>query len=478
MNVAVDQGSFAEINGSAVEIERGLIGACLSYPSATHAAMAVVIPDYFREEVHQRLWAGMVELASEGRPVTAVTIGAKLGNWEINTDGLTLRQYIARCATDSFVPAAAVIDFARQVQGAWVQRAVITQCEDVRSAALLPGARPRDLISDLIQELDGFRAIMDGRHSGPRSIGESVAGVADRLNRMRMGEIVETCVSTGLKDLDRKLVGGFKPGELIIIAGRPGMGKSLLAISMSRQMAKAGHAGGFFSMEMLESQTSSRFISDDIYNSDFPISGSQILQNMLSDREAQRVFDAESRLRELPLCIDDSSSLTVGEIGARARNWNARFERQHKKLEFIVIDYLKFVRATDRYRSQRHYEVGEITAGLKALAKDLGIAIVLLVQLNREVEKTADKRPELAHLRESGDIEADADVVMLLFREAYYLANDPKSKSNPESAARLAEVQNNLEIIIAKQRMGSTGSVHVFCHPGSSAVRDAMWGQN
>ena len=166
----------------------------------------------------------------------------------------------------------------------------------------------------------------------------------------------------------------------------------------------------------------------------------------------------------MPLLIDDSSSLTVGEVSARARSWQSRCERAGKKLSFIVIDYLKFLRASERYRGQRHYEVGEITASLKALAKDLGIAVVLLVQLNREVEKTADKRPELAHLRESGDIEADADVVLLLFREAYYLAmtND----------LRLREVENDLQIIIAKQRMGQTGVVQAHCHTGASALRN------
>jgi replicative DNA helicase len=154
----------------------------------------------------------------------------------------------------------------------------------------------------------------------------------------------------------------------------------------------------------------------------------------------------------------------VGEISARARSWQSRCERQGKKLAFIVIDYLKFLRSSDRYRGQRHYEVGEITSGLKALAKDLDIAVVLLVQLNRDVEKTADKRPDLAHLRESGDIEADADVVLLLFRPAYYSAmtND----------IHLPAAQNEMEIIIAKQRMGQTGIVKVLCNTRASALRN------
>jgi replicative DNA helicase len=148
----------------------------------------------------------------------------------------------------------------------------------------------------------------------------------------------------------------------------------------------------------------------------------------------------------------------------------SHFDRAGKQLGFIVIDYLKFLRASERYRGQRHYEVGEISGGLKTLAKDLGIPIILLAQLNREVEKRAEKRPELSDLRESGDLEADADVVLLLYREAYYLANEVKT--NPEAEDRFRECQFKLEIIVAKQRMGEVGPVTVFCHPGSSAVRD------
>ena len=207
-----------------------------------------------------------------------------------------------------------------------------------------------------------------------------------------------------------------------------------------------------------------RLLTDVAYDRGHEIAASRILQNKLDDAEREAVYLAERELRGIPLFIDDSSSLTVGEVSARARSWQASCERKEKKLSFIVIDYLKFLRASERYRGQRHYEVGEITAGLKTLAKDLGVAVVLLVQLNWEVERTADKRPELAHLRESGDIEADADVVLLLFREAYYLAmtGDP----------RLRGVENEMDIIIAKHRMGQTGLVKVLCNTGASALRN------
>jgi replicative DNA helicase len=195
------------------------------------------------------------------------------------------------------------------------------------------------------------------------------------------------------------------------------------------------------------------------------LNANQILMGHLSNEQAETVLEAGQRFRDLPLAIDDSSALSVGEIGARCRSINAKYERAGKRLRFVVIDYLKFIRASERYRGQRYLEVGEITGGLKALAKDLGVAVILLCQLNRETEKAQDRRPELSHLRDSGEIEQDADVVMFLYREAYYLTKD-------EDALRRDDVKNKLEIIIAKQRMGACGTIEVFCHPGASALRN------
>lgn len=460
--------SKIEATNNAAEIEQGLIGACLTYQQAGHAAMAHVEADYFSLPVHQQIWETITRLLSDGRPVNPVTLGVVLGNEEISP-GQTMRQYLARLTSETWCPANAVVDFAKQVRAGWALRCIASDGEMIRSLALNPGADPAAIISESIQQLDGVRAALDRRVSGPRAVAQGVADIVDRVERRRVGGIIDSSVSTGLRDLDRKLGGGFKPGQLILIAGRPGMGKTLLGASVGRQMAKAGAAGGFFSMEMPEDQICARMVSDEIFGTG-RLTANQILQDVLNDADATHVAEAERAIRDLPLKIDDSSSLTVGEVGARARTMRNQFAREGKQLGFIIIDYLKFLRASERYRGQRHYEVGEISGGLKSLAKDLEIPVILLVQLNREVEKRQDKRPELSDLRESGDLEADADVVMLLYREAYYLANE--AQKDDDRAARLQEVQYKLEIIIAKQRMGPVGSVDVFCHPPSSAVRD------
>lgn len=396
---ARDPETYHHINTASLETERALIGACLTYRNAPFVAMALIAEEHFLDPAHQQIWAALVALTGEGRPVTPLTMGNALGHAKISEDQ-TVSQYLARCMADTHCPASGVADFAKQIRELWALRSVASACDEAWGSALAPGVRPKHLISELIQYLDGTRAVLEGRSRSGRSVGDGVIDLADRINRMRVGEIIETSLPTGLTDLDRKLRGGFKPGELAVIAGRPGMGKSLLATSISRQMAKAGHAGGFFSLEMLEPQTCARMLSDALYTRTSIITGAQIINNQLSDYEAERVLEHEFEFRSLPLFIDDSSTLTVGEIGARTRSFADRSERNGKKLEYIVIDYLKFVRASERYRGQRHYEVGEITAGLKALAKEIGIVVILLAQLNREVEKRNDKRPELSDLRE------------------------------------------------------------------------------
>lgn len=466
MNAVTDPTEFHHIRSAAIEVETALIGAAMDSGIAAQAALNIVQPEHFQEQVHQQIWATVQELIAEGRPANPITVCAAMGNLQL-AENLSLSVYLARCAADTHCPVAHVPDFARQVREFWSLREVAQVSMEARQFALSPGARGKPLISDLIQSLDQTRAVLESRTVQGRMIGDTTLAVVDRMSRKMQGEVIEACVSTGLKSLDSKLGGGFQAGQLIVIGGRPGMGKSLTGASIARQAAKAGHPGAFFSLEMPGEQISARFITDEAFSGAHSIAANQVLMGHLHDHQAQRIVEAQRAFRDLPLAIDDSSSLTVGEIGARTRSLRNRFSRDGKELEFIVIDYLKFIKASERYRGQRHYEVGEISAGLKTLAKDLGIAVVLLVQLNREVEKRPDKRPELADLRESGDLEADADVVLLLFREAYYLANDKNADQ-----ALLEEKQNSLEIIVAKQRMGSTGSVEVYCHTGASALRD------
>jgi replicative DNA helicase len=303
------------------------------------------------------------------------------------------------------------------------------------------------------------------------SIGDAAEQfVADMTVRMQnQGSLAG--VTTGFGDLDAR-TGGFQRGELVILAGRPGMGKSALAISSARQSAEAGHAGIYFSLEMTAKALSGRALTDAIFDHNDPIAYSDAVAGSLSNAQAQRIVDAQREFRP-PFEIDPQGGLSASQIAGRARKYQQALERKGRTLDLVVVDHLHLVRASDRYRGNATGELTEISGALKALAKDLNVPVVALAQLNRGVEGRENKRPTLADLRQSGSIEQDADLVLMLYREAYYLTvrcSDPREEG--DRIARLMEVQNRIEVIIAKNRNGPTCTVPLFCNIAANAFRN------
>jgi replicative DNA helicase len=270
-----------------------------------------------------------------------------------------------------------------------------------------------------------------------------------------------------LIDLDRKL-GGLHPSDLIILAARPSMGKSSLAANIAFSIAKAyreeaeangnkdvvdGGVVGFYSLEMSSEQLAARLLSQ---QSEVP--SELIRKGDLDEDQFRRFVEAARDLERIPLYIDDTPALPISTLTTRAR----RLKRQ-KGLHCLIVDYLQLVRGTNlRASDGRVQEVSEITQGLKAIAKELDIPVIALAQLSRQVEARDDKRPQLSDLRESGSIEQDADVVMFIFREEYYVGRTEPREGTPEHMEwqeRMAEVHNLAEVIIGKQRHGPIGSV-------------------
>jgi replicative DNA helicase len=217
----------------------------------------------------------------------------------------------------------------------------------------------------------------------------------------------------------------------------------------------------------------SRAISDLLYQCHDPIPYWNIARGEISEIQAQKIVDASRDLRNLPLFIDPQPSLTVSQIAARARKHARSLERQGKTLDVVYVDHIHLIKPNDRYRGNRTAEITEISGALKALAKELNVALVGLAQLSRAVESRDDKRPTMADLRDSGSLEQDADLIVFLYREEYYLQrqySDPISEDR--RIARLAEVRNKLELFIAKQRNGPTGSLQIFFDCVSNAARD------
>jgi replicative DNA helicase len=276
-------------------------------------------------------------------------------------------------------------------------------------------------------------------------------------------------IATGLRDLDHRM-GGLQPSDLIIVAGRPGMGKTSLATNIafgiaaahepdqqSDGAAKAARGGvvGFFSLEMSAEQLATRIISEQT-----GISSSRIRRGEISEADFEKLVSCSQTMRKIPLYIDQTGGISIAQLATRAR----RLKRQ-RGLDVLVIDYIQLMQgSTQRSSQSRVQEVTEITTGLKALAKELAVPIIALSQLSREVEKRDDKRPQLSDLRESGSIEQDADVVLFVYRDEYYLTGKEPAPGTDEHLkweAGMAQARGKADVIIAKQRHGPTGTVQL-----------------
>jgi replicative DNA helicase len=250
------------------------------------------------------------------------------------------------------------------------------------------------------------------------------------------------------------------------------MAKTAFALSIMRNMAGASHRCLFFSLEMGDVALTTRMISDEIWRPNRRLSYWQISSGKMREERFQEVVDAGRRLAELPIRIEQQPGLTIAQIGARARQYKRRFG-----LKALFVDHLGLIKPSGRYAGNKVYETGEATMSLKALAKELGIPIFLLAQINRGVEQRDDKRPGLSDLRNSGDIEQDADTVMMLYREAYYLARKEPLAGSAEFiiwSDAMEKVQNRLDVGIEKQRSGPVGNVRLFVDIASNAVRDEI----
>jgi replicative DNA helicase len=328
------------------------------------------------------------------------------------------------------------------------------------------------LAQHTIERLDEIVMAHTETHVPRVAIGEAAAQAVDRMSAVMARNGAIGGITTGLKTLD-DLTDGLHRGEFALVAGRPGMGKSGLMQSSALKTAAAGYNGLIFSLEMGSVSLGSRAISDLLHDPHDPIPYWRIARGDLADNQAQRVVDAAVDLRNLPLVIDLQPSLTVSQIAARTRKHARALARQGKTLDLVYVDHIHIISPNDRYRGNRTAEITEISAGLKALAKELNVALLGLAQLSRAVESRDDKRPTMADLRDSGSLEQDADLIVFLYREEYYLQRRYADPSNEDRrVARLAEVRNKLELFIAKQRNGPTGSLHVFFDCASNAARD------
>ena len=417
-----------------LEAEQSVLGAILLseralYPVAVEDGLR---PEHFYREQHRIVYAAMLELHDRGEPVDLVTLKEHLrqaGRLE-EAGGEAALHGLA-----GSVPAAGhARHYAAIVYENALVRRLLATLYDVQSGVLEHRASPRELVEQ------AERAILDVAHDGRgrefKVVGDVLDVELDKLHRLSKEGTALTGTPSGFKDLD-ELTGGFQPGNLIVIAARPGMGKSALATNIAENAA-IGHkrAVALFSLEMSESELAQRFIA-----SQARIKGDELRKGRVAENRWPKILEASQRLSQARLFVDDTSDLGILEIRAKARRLHAK---EPGGLGLVIVDYLQLMRPDGR-TDNRVEQVGQMSRGLKILAKELEVPVIALAQLNRNVEYRTDKHPVLADLRESGQIEADSDLVAFIYRDEKY---------NEDS-----EHEGEAELIVAKHRNGPLGRV-------------------
>jgi replicative DNA helicase len=449
------------------EVEQALLGALLVNNKALEKVSEFLRAEHFYNPVHGRIYDAIVKFIERGQDASPITLK---GFFEKDADLSHVGggQYLADLAS-SVISVANVADYGRTIYELHLRRALIAMGEDVVNDAYdhnidLNAQQQIEQTERRLFELATAGDYRGGFVAFRESLTRAIAQA--QLAYQREGQV--TGVTTGLIDLDKKL-GGLQKSDLIILAGRPSMGKSALATNIAvsaarsyvERQGKEGAVVGFFSLEMSAEQLATRVLAD--------LSGvpsDKIRRGEVRDTDFHKFVEASQTLSQVPLFFDDTPALTLSAIRTRAR----RLQRQHK-LGMIVIDYLQLIQGSGRSNSDnRVQEVSEITRGLKAIAKELNVPVLALSQLSRAVENRDNKRPQLSDLRESGSIEQDADVVMFVYREEYYLEREQPARRPEESEdkfnQRYADWQKRMEesfkvaeCIIAKQRHGPIGTI-------------------
>ena len=447
-----------------IEAEQALLGALLVNNDAYYRVSDFLEPEHFSEDIHRRIYEISQQLIRAGKLATPITLKTFLGDHDLG--GMTVSQYIARLA----VEATTVINaeaYGRTIYDLAMRRRLITIGEDMVNVAYDAPveASPRAQIEDAERRL--YELAEAGRYEGGfQSFAEALRQAVDMAAEAYKRDRKLSGIATGLSDLDR-MMGGLQSSDLIILAGRPGMGKTALATNIAYNIARAysserqqdgtikrldGGIVGFFSLEMSSEQLATRVIAEQSGVASYKIRRGEIRED-----EFGRVADAAREMERIPLYIDQTGGISIAQLTARAR----RLKRQ-KGLDILVVDYLQLLSGAAKKGENRVQELTEITTGLKALAKELAVPIIALSQLSRQVEQRDDKRPQLSDLRESGSIEQDADVVIFVYREEYYLKNKEPKMGTEEYfkwQTEMEQVHGRAEVIIGKQRHGPTGTV-------------------
>ena len=416
-----------------VEAEQAILGCMLTDRDSVLSAMEVLRVDDFYREDNKAIFDAMISLYSRSEPIDIITVKSELvSNGKFDQIGGL--EYLAMLPEK--VPTTTNVDkYIKIVEEKSTLRNLIKTANDIISAGYDQTEEVEDIVN--IAEKKIFDIIQDNHSKGSTSIKEILVGTFAELEKLYNQKGTVTGVETGFTGLDT-ITAGLHGSDLVIIAARPAMGKSALAINIATHAALNNTPVVIFNLEMSKEQVVNRILC-----SEAMVDSNKIRTGKIDDNEWIKLANTSGRLADAPIYIDDTPGISIMEIRARCRKL-----KLEKNIGMVVIDYLQLVQGSAKKNSSREQEISEISRSLKILAKELDVPVVALSQLSRGAEKRDDKRPMLADLRESGAIEQDADIVMFLYRDDYY---------NQDS-----EKKNIAEVIIAKHRAGSTGTVELL----------------
>lgn len=415
-----------------LEAESSVLGGILLENEAVNQVLELLRPEDFYRESHRKVFRAMIELSDRSEPVDLITLSDFLKNrGEIEAVGGTA--YLASLA--DFVPTAANIShYARIVREKSILRSLISTATEIATRGYEEQGNVEEFLDSAEKVI--FEISEKKIKASFVAVGDMIKDTLKTVEKLYERKEMVTGVPTGYDDLD-KLTAGLQPAELIIVAGRPGMGKTAFALNIAANAAFGGVGVAVFSLEMAKEQLVLRMLC-----SEARVDSSKVRSGYLGERDFPQLAKAAGRLHEAPIYIDDTPAISVLELRAKAR----RLVRDRsKKIGLIVVDYLQLMRGMGT-ASNREQEISEISRSLKALAKELSVPVIALSQLNRRVEDRGDRRPMMSDLRESGAIEQDSDVIIFIYRDEVYNKSD-------ESKKGLAE------IIVAKQRNGPIDTV-------------------
>ncbi len=440
---------FSALPPAAPEAEMSLLGSMLIDPKMIPDVVGIVADaDDFAKPAHGTVYRHMVELYEATATVDIVALVQRLKDHGV-LDEVGGSQYLVELAEG--VPTAVnAAEYARMVREKATLRELIRAAGEILVDAHQSRQDPQLTLGEAEQRIFRIAQRREARHaSNLRELLDEVMRTLERNDGRRI-----TGVATGYDELD-EMLSGFQRGEMIILAARPSMGKTALALNLTEQMASGGAGVAFFSLEMGKQQLVQRILC-----ARAGVDGQRLRKNMLKQDDNVRLIAACDQMAELPIFIDDTPGLNLLQMRSKAR----RLKERHG-ISAIVIDYLQLMSSGTRVES-RQVEVSEISRGVKAMARELDVPVLCLSQLNRQTEGREGHRPRMSDLRESGSIEQDADVVMMLHREEYYHRGDEAWQ------AANAEKQNLAELILAKQRNGPTGTVKLVWDSRTTAFKN------